>query len=202
MAAAIILTSMLTFSVSVSAATIFEAAEDLSPLDTVSYKAKNEGESVFYKITLDDSGSLYLFCDSASSSTDIMVYDQYGTAVSKWLYIPRNIGNDNPIELEKGTYYIRVSLDNIDDNFKNLYYSFNPDKNPTVKLTLTMKAGTKKTLGIVKSNYSGKISWKSTRTSVATVKNGVVTAKRFGTAKIRAYTDSGEYAEITVKVKK
>lgn len=68
------------------------------------------------------------------------------------------------------------------------------------KSTLTMKVKGKYTLKLKKANKK-KIKWSSSNKSVATVKNGVVSAKKAGTCKIIAKYAKKKY-KCTVKVKK
>ena len=73
------------------------------------------------------------------------------------------------------------------------------------KSTIYMKKGSKVTLKATvtgSGNYNKTVTWKSSKPKVATVKNGKVTAKKKGTAKITATskTDKTKKATITVKV--
>ena len=71
------------------------------------------------------------------------------------------------------------------------------------KNTTTLKVGTTEKLlsSITPSNAPNKnITWKSSNTSIATVSNGIVTAKAKGTATITATTSNGKTASCTVTV--
>lgn len=86
---------------------------------------------------------------------------------------------------------------------KDLSYSFTPAQKATVSISTTIKKGTTLQLGSVTENYDGKVTWLSTKKSVATVSDkGLVTAKKAGTTYIRAQLDNGDYVEIKVVVKK
>ena len=72
------------------------------------------------------------------------------------------------------------------------------------KTTLILNIGNTETLttNITPSNATNKtITWKSRNTNVATVSNGVITAKGAGTATIIATTSNGKTAQCTVEVK-
>lgn len=84
----------------------------------------------------------------------------------------------------------------------DFYYTIKPDNTPSLSIAITMKVGDKIDFSTVTSNYIGNVTWKTTKSTVATVSKGTVTAKKKGTAQIRAYMDNGDYAEITIKVKK
>lgn len=73
--------------------------------------------------------------------------------------------------------------------------------------TIYMKKGDKVTLKATVKGDKGcskSVTWKSSKTKIATVKNGKVTAKKAGTAKITATskTDKSKKATITIKVSK
>lgn len=69
-------------------------------------------------------------------------------------------------------------------------------------LTLEKGATAKLKATVTPSNSTDKLTWKSSDTKVATVENGVITAKKTGTAKITVKTSSGKTAVCKVTVKK
>ena len=96
---------------------------------------------------------------------------------------------------------MKSSTENL--SVKDYYIKFDPTDKPTIAFKLTMKKGTSVSLGAVTENYDGKVTWTSTKKSVATVSStGKVTAKKAGTTTVRASLDNGEYIQITVKVTK
>ena len=113
------------------------------------------------------------------------------------------IGDTNSVYVKKGTYYLEFYMRNGKDYFNDFYYTFTPEKekDPPVRLAVTLKKGKTLNLGSVVSNYSGKIKWTTSDKSVASVSKGKVKALKIGKSRIRAVMDNGEYAEITVNVK-
>lgn len=104
-------------------------------------------------------------------------------------------------DLKKGTYYAKISA--TEQTLEDFYYTFTPTDKPSVKLSITLKKGQTLQLGSILENSKSKTTWLSTKKTVATVSSkGLVTAKKTGKTTIRATLDSGEYAEITVKVTK
>ena len=113
-------------------------------------------------------------------------------------------GDGNAVEIQKpGTYYIQMKAREDNVSVKDYYIKFDPTDKPTIAFKMTMKKGTSVSLGAVTENYDGKVTWTSTKKSVAAVSTtGKVTAKKTGTTTIRASLDNGEYIQITVKVTK
>lgn len=72
---------------------------------------------------------------------------------------------------------------------------------PVVKLVQNVTIGDELDFSAMTENYKGDITWNVTDKNVLSVKNGKVSALKKGTAKLRAYTDDGIFAEITIKVK-
>ncbi len=72
------------------------------------------------------------------------------------------------------------------------------------KTNVTLEKGdvAKLTAKVTPSNTTDKLTWKSSDTKVATVKDGVITAKSIGTTKITVKTSSGKTATCKVTVKK
>ena len=113
-------------------------------------------------------------------------------------------GDGNAVEIQKpGTYYIQMKAREDNVSVKDYYIKFDPTDKPTIAFKMTMKKGTSVSLGAITENYDGKVTWTSTKKTVATVSTtGKVTAKKAGTTTIRASLDNGEYIQITVKVTK
>lgn len=195
------------FAVPASAASVFDGAKKISALELVSGDHKTKAEH-YYKIVLSDKGKIKFHC--AEYAEGIAGYTDY-------LYLLDSNGNtiiDNysdgiadMVEKEydiskKGTYYIKIKQRTSDYWYKDFYYTFIPVNSPSISIAITMKVGEKIDFSTVTSNYNGNVTWKTTKSSVATVSKGTVTAKKKGKAQIRAYMNNGDYAEITVKVKK
>ncbi|MGN0618289.1 MAG: Ig-like domain-containing protein [Ruminiclostridium sp.] len=72
---------------------------------------------------------------------------------------------------------------------------------PVVKLVQNVTIGDELDFSAMTENYKGDITWNVTDKKILSVKNGKVSTLKKGTAKLRAYTDDGIFAEITIKVK-
>lgn len=98
-----------------------------------------------------------------------------------------------------GTYYLHLKADSNSSFFKDLYYTFTPTEEPTLKLAITMKNGETVQLGSITENYDGKVSWLSTKPSIASVTKGKVKALKKGQTTVRVSLDNGTYVEIKVR---
>ncbi len=188
------------FAVSASAATVYDKAVKLSPMEMVSGNFKNT-TAYFYKIVLSDSGKITFYCSNKDFKPYITLLDSNGNAVISRRWLPLIDGDEKSIE-KKGTYYVKLDYQDSREYFENFYYGFEPDNTPTMTIGVNMKVGDTLDLSAFASNYSGKVRWGTTKSKVATVSKGKVTAVAAGTAKIRAYMDNNEYTEIYVKVTK
>lgn len=188
------------FTVQASAKTILDGAKRLELMETYNFTIKNN--AIYCKIVLKDSGILriraelergggerFTLYDSSSMINEIYSVNCMGTIC--------DTGN---IKIKKaGTYYLKIEGSN---NITNLYYSFEPDHTPTISLALNAKVGDEFDFSALTSNYKGKVTMKTTDSKVADVDGNIVTCKKAGKAKIRAYMNNGDYAEITLIVKK
>ena len=191
-------------SASVSAKSVFDSASKLEALELVSgyQKVANAIKEVYYKISLPDSGKLSFHCKDYTSSgwVRVYLYDTTGKTI-----LDEGWPNDSCRIDKKGTYYIKIWMEGYYDgrtHYEDFYYSFEPDNTPTISLALNVKVGDELDFSALASNYSGKCTWKSTKPAVASVDKGKVKALKVGKAKIRAYMNNGDYAEITLVVKK
>jgi len=174
------------FSVPVSAASVFDKAVKLSPMELVSGNFKN-CSAYFYKITLPDSGKISFYCSDYDFSP-VTLLDTSGNTVIKGSDLYYMVNKKYEVS-KKGTYYIRIekkSANYVADAsyFNDFYYGFEPDHTPTISLALNVKVGDELDFSALGSNYTGKCR-----------KVNVVGA---GKAKIRVYMDNNEYAEITL----
>lgn len=200
--AAMFFSMMSVCAVNASAASIFDKAKKISALDTVSFGDKRG--DLYYKIVLPDSGKIvfhYSYQNNSHglSSLELSLLDSNGSAIINMSSLRRMAEEKYKIN-KKGTYYIRFKAH--DAGVTDFYYSFEPDHTPTISLAVNVKVGDKLDFSAFTTNYKGKCTWKTTDKKVATVKAGKVTALKAGKAKIRAYMDNGEYAEIVLVVKK
>ena len=197
------------FAVSASATSIFDNATNLKALNTVSVKNNTSSDKdVYFKINLTDSGKIKFHYQDKTwtwgTEYFYLMNSNGDTIVSN--YLSNSFEKEYNID-KKGTYYVRLKLVPASSgreasSITDFYYTFTPNNTPAISLSISMKVGDKIDFSAVTSNYKGNITWKTTKSSVATVSKGAVTAKKKGTAQIRAYMDNGDYAEITVKVKK
>ena len=204
------------FTIQTSAASIFDDTIKISPTETVSHTFKNDME-VLYKMSFSDSGKISFYCsdyyydDIWGVGSKLSILDKNGNTIIKEDFLAKFLNKEFTID-KKGTYYIRF-INTQEKNFgsykrgeynyfKNFYYGFKPDHTPTISLVLNVKVGDELDFSALTSNYSGKVTFKTTDSKIAEVSKGIVTCKKAGKAKIRAYMNNGDYAEITLVVKK
>ena len=190
-----------------SAASVFSSAIKISQLETCSKKFKGENQTIYYKIVLNDSGTLVFRCRE-SLMTKYELYNSNAESIiaGDCLQDGSNYGRElggRKIEIEKkGTYYLGITSRAADSNFYDLYYTFTPNNTPTISIALNVKVGDTFDFSAFTSNYTGKVTFKTTDSKIASVKSGTVTALKEGKARIRVYMNNGDYAEIYLVVKK
>lgn len=207
--AAIAVSGLVVTSVTAGAESIADKAIELEPMELVSRNFDEQGDSEYYSLNLPNPGSINILI-TKYQGIDLRLLDSNGVEVA---FMNPNKGYIDTADmtnwscsvenLEKGEYYLSV-IANVKGNYiKNMSYSFSPAQKPTISFTATIKKGATLQLGSVTENYDGKVTWLSTKKSVATVSDkGLVTAKKAGTTYIRAQLDNGDYVEIKVIVKK
>ncbi len=183
--------------------------------------AYDEGKD-FYKFTLSKKSTVKIKLNAQFSDTS---YNYFGKAIiynssklQKWTSysissynthsLSQTLGTEsyNKIELPKGTYYLAFEGNKGSPNNYNFKVIVNI---PTTKIKLskssvTLGKGESLTLKttFTPSNASNKtITWKTSNSKVATVKNGKITAKKAGTVTITAKTSNGKTATCKVTVK-
>lgn len=207
--AAIAVSGMVMTTVSAGAETIADKAVELEATELVSKKFENSGDSEYYEINLPKAGDITIR-DAKAYDVNVYLLDANGNDIGGHHWGTMIWGTDYTTncstdykELDKGRYYIRVSANKKDSYINDLNYSFNPTQKATISISTTIKKGSTLQLGSVTENYDGKVTWLSTKKSIATVSSkGLVTAKKAGTTYIRAQMDNGDYVEIKVVVKK
>lgn len=207
MTAAISVSAMAVSTVSASAAGVFDDATEMDELEMHSISTDNEkGLKKDYEITIKKAGTIKVFALEFAyygNHPFWQLFDSKSNPVSDNIRICENEGFNEFKDLKAGTYYLRVELVNQKSYINNFYYAFEPTEKPQLSFKITLKKGGKVQLGSVVENYDGKVTWLSTKKSVATVsKTGLVTAKKAGKTTIRASLDSGEFIEIKVVVSK
>ncbi|MCI5668739.1 MAG: Ig-like domain-containing protein [Oscillospiraceae bacterium] len=188
----------------------FDGAVKMEFMEYYDHNFQTKGEVITYKVDIKKRGTLYLRCLDLFKYTETRIYNTSGDLILdaqssvnshdlRW-----GVGEGQKVEIEKpGTYYIQMKSSTENLSVKDYYIKFDPTDKPTIAFKLTMKKGTSVSLGAVTENYDGKVTWTSTKKSVATVSStGKVTAKKAGTTTVRASLDNGEYIQITVKVTK
>lgn len=198
--AAIAVSALVMPTTTASAAGVFDNAIKMEQLE---YYTKNlgKGSITYFKITLPSDGKLILRCSKAIGAgwTHCCLLNSNAETVSDDWNMHDNWEASK--DLKKGTYYAKISA--TEQTLEDFYYTFTPTDKPSVKLSITLKKGQTLQLGSILENSKSKTTWLSTKKTVATVSSkGLVTAKKTGKTTIRATLDSGEYAEITVKVTK
>lgn len=218
------------FSVSAGAAgSVYANAKLLQKGKTVTAQLKKSGNTADYYIKSNKSGSLKITINVSMSLFGFYVYDLDGKqlkASSKSIksgnletgyYYRCTAGSGNKFKgtftykIDKGTYYIRVerypfgnSYGSGDVSVKATFPSSSSSSSSSssgkVKaVTVPMRVGGTMQLATEKTG-SGKITWSSSNTSVATVSStGKVTAKKNGTVTITAKIGSSK-ASVKIKV--
>lgn len=188
----------------------FDGAVKMDFMEYYDHNFQSKEEVITYKVDIKKRGTLNFRCLNGVYRTFTKVYNSSGdilkdegTFISGWDATWAPDGN-NKLMIEKpGTYYIQIKPKDDNISIKDYYINFTPTDKPTIAFKLTMKKGTSVSLGAVTENYDGKVTWMSTKKTVATVSStGKITAKKAGTTTIRASLDNGEYIQITVKVTK
>lgn len=191
--------------VNASAASIFSGAKKINALDAISISAEKSKEKVtkYYKINLSDSGRIKFHADSHDDTggyIKISLLNSNGKTIIE-PSVSYNILEKKEFQIsKKGIYYIRIDVSKY-YHITNFYYTFEPDAKPTISIGVYMDVGDTLNVAALASNYDGKVTWKTTKKAVATISKGKIKAKSAGKARIRAYMDNGEYAEIVVIVK-
>ena len=193
------------FSVQTGAVSVFSNSRKIDSMEYYS-TSFDDIEYYYYKIVLPSSGSITFRVEEghakatifSSNADEVAVVSTFNGEYS----IEFNAGRSWKIpNLSKGTYYLKLEKYRAKE-VKNFYYTFAPDNKPTISLALNVKVGDELDFSALASNYTGKCTWKTTKSAVASVDGGTVTCKKAGKAKIRAYMNNGDYAEITLIVKK
>lgn len=188
----------------------FDGAVKMEFMEYYDHNFQSAGEVITYKVDIKKRGTLYLRCLNPIPRTGTTIFNSSGdvimTPCDSSYYNDKSwsTGDGNAVEIQKpGTYYIQMKAREDNVSVKDYYINFTPTDKPTIAFKLTMKKGTSVSLGAVTENYDGKVTWTSTKKTVAAVSTtGKVTAKKAGTTTIRASLDNGEYIQITVKVTK
>lgn len=205
--AAIAVSGMVMTTVSAGAKGMFDDAIELETLELVSANLDEIGDSIYYEINLPKKGDITLRL-AKGRGVNWCLFNTIGEEISSRGFDGSN-SSQTVSDLVKGKYYIKITAHDYysfsgekEFYIKDFSYSFSPAQKATVSISATIKKGSTLQLGSVTENYDGKVTWLSTKKSVATVSDkGLVTAKKAGTTYIRAQLDNGDYVEIKVVVK-
>lgn len=178
----------------------------MKELETVSLTAAPEiifgpsKEVKCFKIEVPREGTVTL-----KAATTYCAWFDFINSSEETLKSANNLKNFTVDVPEKGTYYLKVcgNVAGVTAKVTDMFYTFTPSEKPVISLAVSLKKGDAIQFDAVTENYDGKVTWSSTKKSVAAVSSkGLVTAKKAGTTYIRAKMDNGDYVEIKVVVKK
>lgn len=187
-----------------------EMIDEAIPLDTFEimpceFKA---GETKYFLIEITKAGTLNIETQGARGGgwDKSYLYDLEGAQIAnKDVY---NNVNFN-VHLDKGSYIFRFDRATYSDEtagvttstLKNIT-TFTPDQTTTMKLKITLSKGDDLQLGTIVEPSSEKVTWKTSKKSVAKVSSsGLVTAVKKGKCTIYACLESGKILEVAVIVK-
>lgn len=206
-----VLAAMMSLGVAVVQASAYEFEENAVEVfsgEQVDFQI-GKGETKNFMIDLDEKTDLNIHWSMESSSTNIYVYDSFGTEVAGPYYFRGSSDKsylssyEQNFPLEKGKYYFsfKASMYQYGSGKGKMIINFGEtETEPEVKISylgLSMKKGTSIQLSAVLEGGSDTVSWFSSKKTVATVsKTGKVTAKKKGTAVI-----SAKCGESVVKIK-
>lgn len=185
---------------------IQDISEPISTFDKIS-KEINNGEDHYYTFEIKKEGIITFNVVGLSAGDSRLqdtsdhgyVYDSEGSIIEE------KIWSDNvfAVHLKPGTYYLRIHRGNKSWSSKyTLNTSFKAVNKTTVTLETTLKVKQTLQLSAVVEPKKQTVTWKSSKSSVATVtKMGLVTAKKKGTTIITATAETGETAQFRVTVK-
>ena len=227
LSAVMAVTAAATLAVGASAAGIADTSTEIESGKsyTETIKASSNKD---YKFNVSSAGTLKVTLYSYFPKIFMLLYDESGTAVwadsgeasvgkcsTTWSDRSCSIFWSDAMEngkatfkfsVSKGTYYLRIHTNTTGGGkyaFKATFPSAEKESKTTfTSFVLPMKVGDALTLGTDLSDTAQTITWKSSKTSVATVtKKGKITAKAAGTATITATVGSTSI-KIIIKVTK
>ena len=199
------------FAVQAGAKGVFDNAVKITALEFYSKNFKHKGDEALYKIVLPSSGKITISVTKSNGTWGTVngyIYNTNAEVIAStestnvWYSKLYGGGAWEIDDLKKGTYYFKMRANYDDWHIDDFYYTFTPDEKPTISLALNVKVGDELDFSALASNYTGKVTYKTTDSKVASIEKGKVTCKKAGKAKIRAYLNNGDYAEITLVVKK
>lgn len=199
--AVIAVSGMAVTAAAAGAGSLFDSAVELKELEKTSISDFRQAKAYYYKIDIPREGTFDLKI-SGNYCTQFEIKNGDDETIATSAKSAKEFYVEN---LQKGTYYLKA-FDEYNTGLayvREMYYTFVPTEKPVISFGVTLKKGDTLQLDAITENYDGKVTWKSTKKSVATVNSkGLVTAKKAGTTYIRAQMANGDYVEIKVVVKK
>jgi hypothetical protein len=205
--AAVTLTMAVAIPTPASADSIYDTAKAISSGKQVSTTLYSDGDEATYKVSVSRDGLLSINLTAKINYLFISVYDSNGNEVSiadnnlssghyvsvnDWYYwndVVEQIKGTVSFQVSKGDYYIRFVKYLNSGNGKLTFTATYPSSTSTAKInyiTINLPKGSTLSLG-TDTTGSGTVTWKSSKTSVATVSStGKVTAKAKGSTIITA----------------
>lgn len=198
-----------TLAVTASAESIPEIATPLASGQKVALKSPQSFYK-YYKVELSQKGTLTLDITSKANWVNVCLQNAKGKYIKcsewdcptgsisarddrdevncLWNSFTESFEGTLKYQLEKGTYYIGIcGYPDEKTTFKATYPSKSKSTGKITYLTLEMEAGDTIRLGTVSEPADADVTWKSSKSSVATVSStGKVTAKKKGTTIITA----------------
>lgn len=211
--AAIAVSAMVITSATAGADSIYDTATSISSGKAVSTTLYSGGDCADYKVKVTEKGLLKLNITAQMNYLDLYVYDNNGNRIHSsdncvlsgkfcsssdysygwcvWNDTVEKFKGEISYPVSKGDYYIRFKRDSNKGNgklsFTATYPSTTVAKAKISYLTIELSKGSSIKLGAVVSPTNSVVTWKSSKTSVATVSStGKVTAKAKGSAIITA----------------
>lgn len=210
--AAVTLTMTVAIPTPASADSIYDTAKAISSGKSVSTILPGYNDTADYKVTVSGSGTLKFSIESHMKKLSMEVYDSNGNLLStiantttsgenssigkemhnmSWNYTIEKFKGTVSYSVKSGTYYIRFYRYSYGDggNGKLTFTATYPSSTSTAKInyiTINLSKGSTLSLG-TDTTGSGTVTWKSSKTSVATVSStGKVTANGKGSTIITA----------------
>lgn len=212
--AAIAVSAMVVTTATAGAESIYDTATSISSGKAVSTTLYSSGDCVDYKVKVTEKGLLSLNVSAEMGWLNIFVYDSNGNKVElankdvssgncsgydmykgngaycSWNSTVEKFKGTINYQVSKGDFYIRFERDSYKGNGKLSFtatYPTNATKAKISYLTLELTKGSSIKLGAVVTPTGSAVTWKSSKSSVATVSStGKVTAKAKGSTIISA----------------
>ena len=215
-AMAIAVSACASMALTVSAKSIYDTAKEIESGTKYTSTHPNTWDCADYKVVVTDDGDLSINITAGLLRCILFVYDSDGGTIDcenyniksgslcsikdgiefEWNQATEKIVVSATYKVSKGTYYIRVKDDTMYGSSSYKYGSRKVEMSATFPskkqakinyITINLEKGDSVSLGASFSEGSGTVTWKSSKSSVATISsNGKVTANVKGSAIITA----------------